>query len=132
MKQRVLAAVGMAALWAGISLGAYAPALADGAASTRNIIMLGAAAASIPLVVNYNHKVREKRAEQQEVARRQDAYRDWFYHKYNYYPTDEQFKQWYVQTYGSSPSATPAQQGAQGAQPAAAPAHPGSGQQPQH
>ena len=53
--------------------------------------------------MNYNHKVREKRAEQQEVARRQDAYRDWFYHKYDYYPTDEQFKQWYVQTYNQSP-----------------------------
>jgi hypothetical protein len=130
MKQRVLAAVGMAALWAGISLSAYAPALADGAASTRNIIILGAATASIPLVVNYNHKVREKRAEQQEVARRQDAYRDWFYHKYNYYPTDQQFNQWYVQTYGSSPTATPATK--QGAQPAAAPAKPGSGQSPQH
>jgi hypothetical protein len=120
----------MAALWAGISLGAYAPALADGAASTRNIIILGAATASIPIIVNYNHKVRAKRAEQQEVARRQDAYRDWFYHKYNYYPTDEQFKQWYVQTYGSSPNATPAT--TQGAQPAAAPAQPGSGQTPQH
>ena len=43
MKQRVLAAVGMAALWAGIELGACAPALADGAASTRNIIILGTA-----------------------------------------------------------------------------------------
>jgi hypothetical protein len=128
MKQRLLAAVGMAALWAGIALGASAPALADGAASTRNIIILGAATASIPLVVNYNHKVRAKRAEQQEVARRQDAYRDWFYHKYNYYPTDDQFKQWYVQTYGSSPNAT---QPAQGAQPAPAQNN-APGQTPQH
>jgi hypothetical protein len=136
MKLRVQAAVVTATLWAGITLGASAPALADGAASTRNIIILGAATASIPLIVNYNHKVRAKRAEQQEVARRQDAYRDWFYHKYGYYPTDDQFKQWYVQTYGASPSATQTQT-TQGAQPAAAPAQPapaqpGSGQSPQH
>jgi hypothetical protein len=123
----------MAALWAGIALGAGAPALADGAASTRNIIILGAATASIPLVVNYNHKVRAKRAEQQEVARRQDAYRDWFYHKYNYYPTDDQFKQWYTQTYGSSPNATQPAQGTQptGAQPAPAQNN-APGQSPQH
>jgi hypothetical protein len=55
------------------------------------------------LVINYNHKVREKRAQEQEVTRRQDAYRDWFYHKYGYYPTYDQFKQWYVQTYNKSP-----------------------------
>jgi hypothetical protein len=136
MKQRVLGAASVAALWAGIVLGAPAPASANGQGSTTTIIVLGAAAVgSIPLVVNYNHKVREKRAEQQEVARRQDAYRDWFYHKYGYYPTDDQFKQWYVQTYGASPSQThsaaPGTQPAAGTQPATAPAQP-SGQQPQH
>jgi len=131
MKQRVLAAVAMAALCAGITLGAGAPAIANGAGSTTTIIVIGAVAAgSIPLIVNYNHKVREKRAEQQEIARRQDAYRDWFYHKYGYYPTEDQFKQWYVQTYGTSPNAVPAQPGAAGAQPAAAPAQSGSGQSP--
>lgn len=97
MKQRVLAAALTVAL-AGASI---APALADGAASTRNIIVFGTAAAV--LITNYNHKVREKRAEQQEVTRRQEAYRDWFYHKYNYYPTYDQFKQWYLQTYGVNP-----------------------------
>ncbi|HTX60602.1 MAG TPA: hypothetical protein VMH02_13110 [Verrucomicrobiae bacterium] len=102
MQQRVLAATLAAAVVAGVG----APALANGQGSTTTIIVLGAAAAgSIPLIVNYNHKVREKRAQQQEVTRRQDAYRDWFYHKYGYYPTDEQFKQWYVQTYGASPQA---------------------------
>ncbi len=102
MQQRVLAA----ALTAALAAGSVAPALADGQGSTTTIIILGtAAAASIPLIVNYNHKVREKRAEQQEVNRRQDAYRDWFYHKYGYYPTEDQFKQWYVQTYGTSPEA---------------------------
>jgi hypothetical protein len=81
-----------------------APALADGSGSTNTIILVtAAAAASVPLVVNYNHKVREKRAEQQEVARRQDAYRDWFFHKNGYYPTYEQVKQWYVQTYNTNP-----------------------------
>lgn len=99
-RERALAAV----LTAALAASAVAPALADGAASTRNIIMFSAiAVGSVPLVVNYNHKVREKRAQQQEVDRRQDAYRDWFYHKYGYYPTYDQFKQWYVQTYNKSP-----------------------------
>jgi hypothetical protein len=97
MKQRALAAALMAALAAGAS----APALADGAASTRNLIILGGAA--IPLAINYSRKVREKRQEQKQVDRRQDAYRDWFYHKFGYYPTYEQFKQWYVQTYKANP-----------------------------
>jgi hypothetical protein len=97
MKQRALATVAMAVLAAG----AAAPALADGAASTRNIILLSAAA--VPVAVNYSRKVREKHQEQKEVARRQDAYRDWFYHKYGYYPTYEQFKEWYVQTYNTNP-----------------------------
>ncbi|MBV8725395.1 MAG: hypothetical protein JO078_07015 [Candidatus Eremiobacteraeota bacterium] len=84
----------------GVSLAA--PALANG---TTNTILLVTAvtAGSIPLVVNYNHKVREKRQQEQEVTRRQDAYRDWFYHKYGYYPTYDQFRQWYVQTYGTNP-----------------------------
>ena len=97
MKQRVLAAVATGVLAAS----AWAPAFADGAASTRNILILGAAATIG--VINYNHKVREKRAEEQEVYRRQDAYRDWFYHKYGYYPTYDQFKGWYMQTYGKDP-----------------------------
>ncbi len=97
MRHRIVAA----ALTAALAAGTYAPALADGAASTRNIILLGTASAIV--IVNYNKKVREKRAEEQEVARRQQAYRDWFYHKYNYYPTEDQFKQWYVQTYGTNP-----------------------------
>lgn len=97
MKQRLVAA----ALAAAIGLGAAAPALADGAASTRNIILLGAGAAVF--VTNYNHKLREKRAQQHEVDRRQAAYRDWYYKKYGYYPTQEQFDQWYRETYGVSP-----------------------------
>jgi hypothetical protein len=97
MKQRALATVLVAALAAG----ATAPALADGAASTRNIILFSAAATVFG--VNYSKKVHEKKKEQQEVTRRQDAYRDWFYHKYGYYPTYDQFKQWYVQTYNTNP-----------------------------
>ena len=97
MKHRVLAA----ALTAAMGLGATLPALADGKASTRNIILLGAAAGvAIP---NYTHKLREKRAQQQEVNRRQSAYRDWYYKKFGYYPTEEQFDQWYKQTYGVTP-----------------------------
>jgi len=97
MKQRALAA----ALAAAIGLSATAPALADGKASTRNIILLGTGAGF--LITNYNHKVRAKRAEQQQVQRRQSAYRDWYYKKYGYYPTQDQFEQWYKQTYGESP-----------------------------
>jgi len=99
-KPQVLAA----ALTAALAAGAVAPALANGGGSTNTIIFVSAAAAaSVPLIVNYNHKVREKRLEQQETARRQDAYRDWFYHKYGYYPTYDQFRQWYVQTYNRNP-----------------------------
>ncbi len=98
MKQRVMAAV----LTAAIALGATAPALADGAASTRNIVLFGTAAAL--LITNYEHKLRARRAEHMETARRQSAYRDWYYHKFGYYPTNEQFVKWYVQTYGVKPS----------------------------
>ena len=97
MKQRALATVVAAVL----SVGVATPALADGAASTRNIILLSAGA--VVFGVNYSKKVRQKRQEEKEVARRQDAYRDWFYHKYGYYPTYEQFEQWYVQTYNTKP-----------------------------
>jgi hypothetical protein len=72
MKHKLLAT----ALTAAISLGTLAPALADGAASTRNIILGGAAAAV--LVTNYNHKKRIKQAELREQARRQSAFRSWF------------------------------------------------------
>jgi hypothetical protein len=72
------------ALAATMTFGAIAPALADGAASTRNIIIGGAAAAV--LITNYNHKVRQKREEQRAQARRQAAYRSYFYRKHGYYP----------------------------------------------
>lgn len=97
MKHKILAT----ALTAVISLGTLAPALADGAASTRNIILGGAAAAV--LVTNYNHKKRIKQAELREQARRQSAFRSWFYRKYGYYPTETQYKQWYWRTYGQNP-----------------------------
>lgn len=93
-----------AAFAAAIAASTAGPALANGGGSTNTIIFFSAAAAAtVPLVVNYNHKVRAKRLEQQETARRQDAYRDWFYHKYGYYPTDAQFRQWYLQTYNHNP-----------------------------
>jgi hypothetical protein len=98
MKHRALAAV----LAAAIGLGASAPAWADGKATTRNIILFGGAAAGF-LITNYNHKLREKRAEQEQVQRRQSAYREWFYKKYGYYPTQEQLERWYKQTYGAPP-----------------------------
>ncbi|MBV9973487.1 MAG: hypothetical protein JO135_09140 [Candidatus Eremiobacteraeota bacterium] len=97
MKQKILAS----ALTAALTFGTLAPALADGAASTRNILIGGAAAAIF--VTNYNHKKREKQAELREQARRQQAYRSWFYSKYGYYPTDQQFREWYYRTYGVNP-----------------------------
>jgi hypothetical protein len=80
-------------LAATMTFGALAPALADGAASTRNIIIGGAAAAV--LVTNYNHKVRQKRAEQSSAARRQASYRSYFYRQHGYYPSDRQVQAWY-------------------------------------
>lgn len=97
MKHKLLAT----ALTAAISFGTLAPALADGAASTRNILIGGAAAAV--LITNYNHKKRIKQAELREQARRQSAFRSWFYRKYGYYPTEAQYRQWYWRTYGQNP-----------------------------
>jgi|GEM_PF-560714 len=99
MKQRVLAA----ALAAAMGFGATLPALADGAASTRNIIIVTGAAAAGIFIPNYTRKVREKRRERQEMGRRQSAYRDWYYKRYGYYPTEQQVDTWYKQTYGVSP-----------------------------
>ena len=99
MRNRIIATT----LAATIALGATAgPALADGAASTRNIFVLGAAAAIA--AINYNHKHRIKEQEEQEQERRQASYRAYYYHNYGYYPTDEQFREWYFRTYGVYPS----------------------------
>jgi len=97
MKQRVLAAT----LAAALTSGATVPAMAGGWAVARDVIAIGAGAGL--LITNYNHKVHQKRLEQQEVKRRQEAYRDWFHDKYGYYPTHDQFRQWYVQTYRRDP-----------------------------
>ena len=90
------------ALAATMTFGAVAPALANGAASTRNILIGGAAAAV--LVTNYNHKVRQKREQQREQARHQASYRAYFYRRYGYYPSDAQVRNWYYRTYGVWPS----------------------------
>jgi len=95
MNQKTLAASVLAAT---MTFGAVAPALADGAASTRNILIGGAAAAV--LVTNYNHKVRAKREQQREAARRQASYRSYFYQKHGYYPSDAQVQAWYNSRYG--------------------------------
>ena len=92
----------VSALAAAVTVGTVAPALADGAASVRNILIGGAAAAV--LVTNYNHKKHIKQNEQREQARRQSSYRSYFYHKYGYYPSQQQFRDWYYRTYGAYPS----------------------------
>ena len=84
MKHTIIAA----ALALGIAAGPFAaPALADGKASTRNIILgAGAAYGAGVLVTNYNHKKRIKRQEEAARARRQAAYRARFYRIHGYYP----------------------------------------------
>ena len=39
----------------------------------------------------------------EESARRQTAYKTWFYRKYGYYPTAGQVHDWYVRSYGVDP-----------------------------
>jgi hypothetical protein len=90
------------ALAAAITVSSMAPAFADGAASTRNIIIGGAAAAFT--LVNWSKKHRAKQEEQREQARRQAQYRSYFYNKYGYYPSNDQFRDWYFRTYGVNPS----------------------------
>lgn len=91
-----------AALAAAITVDSISPALADGAASTRNIFIAGAAA--VIGIINWNHKKRIKQEEVKEQARRQASYRSWYYRTYGVYPTDEQFRSWYHRTYGVNPS----------------------------
>jgi hypothetical protein len=86
-----------------MTCGAVAPALADGKASTRNIL-IGTGAAAAVLITNYNHKKRIKQQEQRQEARRQASYRSYFYHRYGYYPSEAQYRDWYHRTYGVSPS----------------------------
>ena len=61
MTKRRLACLSLCAVLAATAAPA-APALADGAASTRNIILGGAAIAGTLLIINHNKKVHEKYA----------------------------------------------------------------------
>src|SRR3981081_3600558 len=70
MTKRRLACFTLAAALATTALPA-APALADGAASTRNIIIGGAAATL--LILNHNREVRENDAEKDRASPRQQA-----------------------------------------------------------
>jgi hypothetical protein len=80
------------------------PALADGAASTRNIIFGGLAGIGSAIgITNYNHKRHLKQQELEETSRRQASYKAWFYRKYGYYPTTQQVHDWYVRSYGVEP-----------------------------
>lgn len=100
MNKNILGASLLAAV---ISLGSVAsPALADGAASTRNIFGALGAAAAIG-ITNYNHKKHIKNDENSEQHRRQTSYRDWYYNKYGYYPSQQQTNDWYYRKYGVAP-----------------------------
>ncbi len=70
MTKRRLACLTLAAALATTAIPA-APALADGAASTRNIIIGGAAATL--LILNHNRKVHQKYAEKDRAIARQQA-----------------------------------------------------------
>ena len=70
MTKRRLACFTLAAALATSAMPA-GPALADGAASTRNIIIGGAAATL--LIINHNRKVHEKYAEKDRAIARQQA-----------------------------------------------------------
>jgi len=70
MTKRRLACLSLAALLATAAVPA-APALADGAASTRNIIIGGAAATL--LIINHNRKVHQKYAEYDQRQARTQA-----------------------------------------------------------
>ncbi len=84
MKNTLIAA----ALAATMAAGPLAsPALADGKASTRNIILgAGAAYGAGVLITNYNHKKQARRAEDASRTRRQAAYRQRFFQIHGYYP----------------------------------------------
>jgi hypothetical protein len=90
------------ALAATMTFGAIAPALADGAASTRNILIGGAAAAV--LITNYNHKKHAKQAETRDQTRRQASYRSSYYQRNGRYPSEDQYRNWYYRNYGMWPS----------------------------
>ncbi len=70
MTKRRLACLTLAAALGATAMPA-APALADGAASTRNIIIGGAAATL--LILNHNRKVHQKYAEKDRAIARQQA-----------------------------------------------------------
>jgi hypothetical protein len=70
MTKRRLASFALAAALGATAMPA-APALADGAASTRNIIIGGAAATL--LIINHNRKVHQKYAEYDRAVARQQA-----------------------------------------------------------
>ncbi len=83
MKNTLIAAALLGAMTGPLA----SPAFADGKASTRNIILGGAAAVGAGvLITNYNHKVHAKRAEDAERARRQSAYRARYYRLHGHYP----------------------------------------------
>ena len=91
------------ALAATMTFGAVAPALADGAASTRNILLGGAAAAVLDHELQ-PQEARQSAKQDREQARRQASYRSYFYHRYGYYPSEQQYHDWYYRTYGVQPS----------------------------
>ena len=97
MRQRVLAA----ALAAVMGLGMTGPALARGKTGTRITAILTAAAAFV--IPNYHRKLRERQEEVEQTKRRQSAYRDWYFKRYGYYPSETEFARWYKQTYGVNP-----------------------------
>jgi hypothetical protein len=93
-----------AALGAALAgLACTSAASADGAASTRNIMLAGSAAAYAALAPSVRHKKAIGAAEHREQTRRQATYKAYFFKENGYYPTPQQVQDWYLKTYGAAP-----------------------------
>jgi hypothetical protein len=103
MRTRLTAAL----LCFALGLGSAPPALADGAASTRNIILGAAAAAALYFTVSNNDRKKAESANDirlREQRRRQAQYRAWYRWRNGSDPTNAQARQWYYNQFGESPA----------------------------
>jgi hypothetical protein len=92
----------MGTLAVALTTGFMTPVLGDNGASTRNVIISGAAAALG--ITNYYRKRHIKQEELQEQNRRLQAYREWFHKKFRRDPTKQEAAFWYLNAYGVQPS----------------------------
>jgi len=89
-----------------LGAGSVTPILADGAASTRNIILGAAAAAALYFTVSNNNK---KKADansirEREMQRRKAQYRAWYRWRNGNDPSVAQVRTWYYNQFGEYPT----------------------------